>query len=170
MAPRRTPTSVVHAEVAVTRVRATPKLEARIRELLNGSGLRSTPARQAVLRQLSRKGRPLSHGEIAAAGATTGLDRVTLYRTLAKLQDAGLVHRVQDHKGAWRFCAHVRLASGCPGNHAHFQCTRCGLMRCLADQSLPWITLPDSSLVLGKQLLVYGLCPACTPASTERRR
>lgn len=140
------------------------------RELLKASGLRCTPARDAVLAFLSRQGRPLAHSEIARARGLAALDRVTLYRTLTALQDAGLVHRVQDQEGAWRFCAHVRRDHGCPGNHAHFQCTQCGEMRCLQGQELPWVSIPPGALVIGKQFLIYGLCPACARAQSGRRR
>ena len=138
-----------------------PSLSAKVRELLKGTGLRCTPARDTVLRFLSQKGHPLAHSEIAKARGLAALDRVTLYRTLTALQEAGLVHRVQDQNGAWRFCAHARLGKGCPGGHAHFLCTQCGRMHCLTSQALPWITVSDGSLVTGKQLVVYGLCPAC---------
>ena len=131
------------------------------RELLRASGLRCTPARDAVLAYLSRLGRPLAHSEIAKARGLAVLDRVTLYRTLTALQDAGLVHRVQDQEGAWRFCAHVRHGRRCPANHPHFQCTGCGRMRCLTGQELPWIELRGRERITGKQLVVYGLCASC---------
>ncbi len=145
------------------------RLETRIRALLGASGLRFTRARAAVLEQLSSRGRPLAHGEIASRGAAAALDRVTLYRTLATLAQAGLVHRVQDHEGAWRFCAHVRAGGGCPGDHPHFQCSRCGRMECLADQPLPFVRVPEQSVVIGKQLLVHGLCPRCARATRRTR-
>jgi Fur family ferric uptake transcriptional regulator len=153
--------------MSTSRVR--PSLFAKVRELLRGSGLRCTPARDAVLRFLSQKGRPLAHSEIAKARGLATLDRVTLYRTLTALQDAGLVHRVQDQDGAWRFCAHARQGKGCPGGHAHFHCTQCGQMRCLTDQALPWISVSDGAQVTGKQLVVYGLCPACAAPRTARK-
>ena len=140
----------------------------RVRELLKSAGLRCTPARELVLGFLSRMGRPLAHSEIAKAKGPAELDRVTLYRTLAVLEDAGLVHRVQDQEGAWRFCAHVQVSTGCPGNHAHFQCTRCSRMHCLPGQALPWIAVPDGALVIGKQFLIYGLCAACAGSRAAR--
>ncbi len=139
----------------------TPSAASSCRRLLQASGLRCTPARDAVLAYLSRQGRPLAHSEIARARGLAALDRVTLYRTLTALQDAGLVHRVQDQEGAWRFCAHVRRGRRCPANHPHFQCTRCGRMRCLTAQTLPWISVRDGERITGKQLVVYGLCAAC---------
>ena len=89
-------------------------------------------------------------------------------RTLP-LQEAGLVHRVQDQDGAWRFCAHARNGKGCPGGHAHFHCTRCGRMRCLTDQALPWVTVSEDEQVTGKQLVVYGLCSACAAPRVTRK-
>ncbi len=148
--------------VARPRPAASPR-----RELLRASGLRCTPAREAVLAHLSRRGRPLAHGEIARARGLAALDRVTLYRTLGALQDAGLVHRVQDQEGAWRFCAHVRDGRRCPANHPHFQCTRCGRMRCLTGQALPWVEAGAGARVTGKQFVVYGLCAACARRGTR---
>jgi Fur family ferric uptake transcriptional regulator/Fur family zinc uptake transcriptional regulator len=132
-----------------------------IRTLLKGSRLRCTPAREAVLHLLCRVRRPLAHAQIAAARGMAGLDRVTVYRTLSALQEAGLVHRVQDKDGVWRFCAHRSREEGCPGNHPHFLCMRCGEMRCLTDQSLPWVETSGGEQVMGKQLVVYGLCAVC---------
>ncbi len=131
------------------------------RDLLRSAGLRCTPAREAVLAHLARQARPLAHRELARARALAALDRVTLYRTRAALQEAGLVHRVRDQAGAWRFCAHVRRGERCPANHPHFLCTRCGRMRCLTGQTLPWITVRGGERITGKQLVVYGLCRGC---------
>lgn len=138
-----------------------PRTASPGRELLRGAGLRCTPARDAVLGFLARRGRPLAHREILDARGLAGLDRVTLYRTLAALLAAGLVHRVQDAEGTWRFCAHVRRGRRCPANHPHFQCTRCGRMRCLTDQELPWIEAGRGERITGKQFVVYGWCAAC---------
>ena len=51
--------------MSASRVR--PSRSSKVRELLKGSGLRCTPARDAVLRFLSQKGHPLAHSEIAKA-------------------------------------------------------------------------------------------------------
>jgi Fur family ferric uptake transcriptional regulator/Fur family zinc uptake transcriptional regulator len=141
-----------------------------IREFLRTSGLRRTPAREAVLRLLCQARRPLNHEQIAAAPSTEGMDRVTLYRTLTALQEAGLAHRVQGKDGVWHFCAHPsEEGDGCPGNHPHFLCLRCGGMRCLRGQSLPWVTVDEGERVIGKHLVVYGSCSACAKGQGKRR-
>ncbi|MBL3592013.1 MAG: transcriptional repressor [Synergistaceae bacterium] len=131
-------------------------------------GLRATKARLTTLKLLYERGRPLSHGEIQE-GLGEGLDRVTLYRTLASLERAGLVHRVQGTDGAWRFCAHRPDQAGCPGNHPHFLCLQCGAMVCLTGQPLPHVDVPPGCSVSGKQLVVYGLCPSCREREKEGR-
>ena len=136
----------------------------RVPDLLRQSGLRCTLQRASVLRVLVRAGRPMSHGQLTEKLGAGEIDRVTLYRTLTALQDAGLVHRVQGKDAVWHFCAHSPDATGCPGNHPHFLCTRCGGMRCLSDQPLPWVAIGKGEKVTGKQLVVYGRCSACDAA------
>ena len=133
----------------------------RAHELLHEVGLRRTKARKVVLDLLSEAGCPLTHQELATRPEAVGLDRVTLYRTLAALEQAGLVHRVQGLDGSWRYCFHTRKHGECPGNHPHFLCLRCGGMHCLVGQDLPLITVPAGARVKGKQLVIYGSCPCC---------
>ena len=136
--------------------------------LLRTAGLRRTKAREVVLGLLFQAGRPLSHQELASRPDTERFDRVTVYRTLTVLERAGLVHRVQGVDGVWRFRAHSTEPGRCPGNHCHFLCLSCNAMSCLADQTLPWVCVPDGAQVTGKQLVVYGLCPACASESENR--
>lgn len=132
-----------------------------IRGLLRKAGLRRTRTRESVLHLLSEAGRPLTHQEISSHFGAEGLDRVTLYRTLATLQKAGLVHSVQGMDGVWRYCFHGNDHPGCPGNHPHFLCLRCGGMCCLLGQTLPLVSVQPGVRVTGKQLVVYGRCTAC---------
>jgi Fur family ferric uptake transcriptional regulator/Fur family zinc uptake transcriptional regulator len=131
------------------------------KNLLRSVGLRRTKIREVVLSLLRSADRPLTHQEVAASREASGVDRVTLYRTLAALQRAGLLHRVQGTDGAWRFCLHESESAGCPGNHVHFLCLECGGMTCLADQPLPWVAVPAGARVTGKQLVVHGVCAGC---------
>ena len=138
------------------------------REFLEEVGLRPTEIRLDVLRLLFNEGRPLSHGEVQER-LKEGTDRVTLYRTLSSLERVGLVHRVLGIDGAWRFCAHRPDHPGCPGNHPHFLCLDCGLMVCLPDQPLPRVDVPPGYFVAGKQLVVYGRCPACEAKASKEK-
>jgi Fur family ferric uptake transcriptional regulator/Fur family zinc uptake transcriptional regulator len=132
--------------------------------LLRQAGARVTAARVRVLAALLRAGCPVSQQELARLTRQTGLadcDRVTLYRTLNRLREAGLAHAVEGVDGSWRFCAHSPDTPGCPGNHPHFLCLSCGTMICLTAQRLPRVEVPPGSVVQGKQLVVYGRCGPC---------
>lgn len=139
----------------------------KVETLLARAGLRITPVRREVLAALNRAGYPLSQPELAALPDLAGFDRVTLYRTLSRLKEAGLVHAVQGMDGSWRFCAQPPPSRGCPGNHPHFLCLGCGRMRCLTGQRLPHVRVPQDVEVQGKQLVVYGLCGDCAARERE---
>jgi Fur family ferric uptake transcriptional regulator/Fur family zinc uptake transcriptional regulator len=127
--------------------------------LLRTAGLRVTVNRVDILKFLMEAGRPLSHAEIQ--DAMPSLDRVTLYRTLARFVSKDVAHQVQGPDGAWRFCAHEPLTERCPGNHPHFLCSSCGKMFCLTGHRLPRVEVPGGFIVDGKQFVVYGKCAQC---------
>lgn len=131
-------------------------------QLLRRAGLRRTVARRAVLEILDQAEHPLTHHEIADRPEVRRIDRVTLYRTLATLQHAGLLHRVQGVDSVWRFCSHRPQPGKCGGNHIHFLCLDCRQMGCLPEQHLPWVEAPTGAEVFGKQLVVYGRCAPCS--------
>ncbi|MDR1874116.1 MAG: transcriptional repressor [Synergistaceae bacterium] len=136
-----------------------------LQKLLRERGMRATLLRREVLKLLlSREKEPLSHTEIfelLTARPGYAPDRVTLYRILAAFSDAKIVHQVQGTDGTVRFCLHEPFQPGCPGNHPHFLCRLCGRMICLADQMLPHVDVPEGTTVEGKQMLLFGVCPAC---------
>jgi Fur family ferric uptake transcriptional regulator/Fur family zinc uptake transcriptional regulator len=125
--------------------------------------MRSTVLRRRVLELFFERREPMSHSEIFEVLAASGQmpDRVTLYRTLSAFSDARVVHEVQGTDGAVRFCLHESSHEGCRGNHPHFLCRGCGRMMCLSGQLMPYVEVPAGTLVEGKQLLVFGLCPRC---------
>jgi Fe2+ or Zn2+ uptake regulation protein len=134
------------------------------RGLLRAAGLRRTVARERILARLLATPRALCPTDLLGGAAAP--DRVTVYRTLAALQAAGLAHAVCGTDGIVRYQAHDPGVAGCPGGHAHFQCRACGGVWCLPDQPLSHVTVPAGARVEGKQYVVFGRCPAC--AQEER--
>lgn len=130
-------------------------------DALRAHGLRRTPARLAVLGAIQAHGAPLSHADLAALPEVAELDAITVYRTLATLVEARLVHRVHGVDGVWRYAAQPRDRAGCPGNHPHFLCSACRRMTCLVDQPLPRVVVPEGARVEERHFVVFGVCPAC---------
>lgn len=87
-----------------------------------------------------------------------GLSLATVYRNLKLLEELGLVRRVISYQGTERYDA-------CCGDHAHFLCEKCGLLRDLdsanAEALRSAITLDAGFRMRKLDLTVTGLCPNC---------
>lgn len=103
---------------------------------LRQASVRITSARVKVLAALLNAERAYSHQDMQ--DAFTDMDRVTLYRALDCLTDAGLAHKIAGDDRVFRYSAGADHggAHAHPGQmphhqHGHFKCTRCGKIFCL---------------------------------------
>lgn len=136
--------------------------------LLRDSGLRVTRAAQTVLELLERSSQPLTHEDVASAYTTaTGEapDRVTVYRVLDRLVEAGLCDRRVGADRINRFSRHVDAASG-----NTFECNHCHKVLALpSDPELPKV-MGRLGKALRKQgidtrhtaLTLHGTCGECS--------
>jgi Fur family ferric uptake transcriptional regulator len=144
------------------------------RERVRATGARVTGARVKVLSVLMGAGEALTHTEVQRrlerGEAHELLDRVTLYRVLEWLVEAGLAHRVSGPDRVWRFSAHgdggERGAhEGHGPQHGHFKCRRCARMFCMKASTRLARTvrgmLPDGFAGDEVELTVLGLCADC---------
>lgn len=135
---------------------------AAIQSAIRAAGSRVTPARVRVLGMLQAAPGPQSHAEIEeglAAETLPGIDRVTLYRVLDWLCEAGLAHKAADARGVFRFSAaqpNVEHAA-----HVHFRCTGCGGVFCLKAPPPAPPALPPGFRLDGVALDIRGECPRC---------
>ncbi len=138
---------------------------AAIKRSLEGSGLRCTPQRYAVMAFLME-----CRGHPTAAQIFTAVNRVdprssraTIYNNLHDLVQAGLVREVAVEGRSAQFDAKgVR--------HHHFICDRCGSV-----EDIPWYDVPrPRSHALGKrvlrecELIFRGLCAKCALRRASR--
>ena len=129
-----------------------PRLESR--------GVRPTATRLLVYRALAESRHAMSLRELDDHLDT--VDRSTIFRTLALLADAHLVHVIEDGTG-------VAIYEACEGGddchpddqHIHFYCRRCQRTFCLRSLHIPSIDLPEGFCIEGINFLVKGLCPQC---------
>ena len=138
---------------------------AAIKRSLEGSGLRCTPQRYAVMAFLMECNRHPTAAEIfeAVNRVDPRSSRATTYNNLRDLVQAGLVREVAVEGRAARFDAR--------GNrHHHFICDRCGNV-----EDIGWYKVPrPASDSLGKrivrecELIFRGLCMQCSRRHTSR--
>ncbi len=131
---------------------------------LRKAGLRVTRPRLLVLQALMRQDAPVTHGDVASALRTSGLDRATVFRNLRDLCKATLVLRSDLGDRTWRYELSTQRHKR---THPTFACTRCGAL-----SPLPGIRLVHED---GKKLPralrkrpvvihVHGTCDACADA------
>lgn len=106
---------------------------ARAEHLLRDARARVTAARIQVLAALLDAPRALTHQDVQES--LRDMDRVTLYRTLDFLTEAGLAHKIAADDRVFRYSAgaeHGAQEAGAPHHqHGHFKCTRCAKVFCL---------------------------------------
>jgi Fur family transcriptional regulator, peroxide stress response regulator len=136
-----------------------------IRQSLEGSGLRCTPQRYAVMAFLMEHAGHPTAAEIfeAVNRVDPRSSRATTYNNLRDLVQAGLVREVAVEGRAARFDA-KRI------RHHHFVCDRCGEV-----EDMDWYDVPEpASDSLGKrvlrecELIFRGLCMKCAPRHASR--
>ena len=144
------------------------------RERVRATGARVTGARVKVLAVLMQADEALTHTEVQRrldGGDAHGLlDRVTLYRVLEWLVEAGLAHRVSGPDRVWRFSTHGDAGErgahdGHGPQHGHFKCRRCDRMFCMKASTRLARTvrgmLPEGFAGDEVELTVLGLCADC---------
>lgn len=138
---------------------------AGIRQSLEGSGLRCTPQRYAVMAFLMECNRHPTAAEIfkAVNRVDPRSSRATTYNNLRDLVEAGLVREVAVEGRAARFDAKGM-------RHHHFICDRCGDV-----EDMEWFDVPrPASGSLGTrvlrecELIFRGLCPKCARRRASR--
>lgn len=144
------------------------------RHLVRGRHARVTAPRVRVLAELLAAGQPLTHQDVQrrVGGDTHAdpVDRVTVYRVLDWLVEAGLAHRVAGPDRVFRFSAQD-LGHGA---HGHFRCTDCGRMFCIAGAAgaarLLRSILPAGFTGETIELTVSGRCAQCGASIEENAR
>lgn len=125
---------------------------------IRDTGARATPARIRVLQLLRAAPAAMTHHNIEAALDGLSLDRVTLYRVLDWLVEAGLAHKSTDARGVFRFSV---AAAGEHQTHMHFRCEFCGRVFCLDAPPPTPPHLPDGFSLSRMDLDLRGCCATC---------
>lgn len=129
------------------------------REILHKHNLVRTSCRQSIIGAILDAGVAVSEDEIK--GKVEGsYDRTTFYRTFKTLIENGVIHKivVDNHL--------VKYALSATGNetdhHIHFYCNDCGKVKCIENENIPPVALPDGYKHVQTELIVKGLCDKCS--------
>jgi Fur family ferric uptake transcriptional regulator len=144
----------------------TPDLHATVGRMLEAEGQRYTRGRRALVELLATAEGPVTVPQIVASDPS--LAQSSAYRSLAALNDAGVVHRIvtgDDH-------GHFELAESLTGNHHHhLVCSNCGSVEDFTvppdlERAIDLLAEGTASrhgfAVQGHSLDLVGTCSACS--------
>ena len=128
--------------------------------ILKEKGLKNTPIRRAILDVFSAGCKPVNAEHIFGELKSKHINLVTIYRTLASLEEAGILRRVDMHKGS----AYYELGLD---HHHHLVCTDCGTVEdfkvCDIEKTARDV-LKHSGFrsVSTHSLELFGVCKKCS--------
>ncbi len=132
-------------------------------ELLTSAELEPSFNRVRILEVIGNNGFPLSAGDIfRTMERSSTINRVTVYRILDLLVDAGVIDRISSGGRAFYYGL---APNDHHAPHPHFYCKRCGRMDCLSPASLQVESDPLRKTFPGRidkvEVRVDGICKHC---------
>lgn len=121
---------------------------------------RNTIAKSKIISMLQASEVALSHAEIEAA-IDIEVNRVTIYRILERLIEAGTIHKVVNTDGTMKFALCHSCSVTHHHNHIHFSCVECKEVTCL-EEVVPSFKLSKQYEVIDVNFTLSGRCPDCT--------
>ncbi len=127
-------------------------------EILKAHKLKGTGCRKHIINELLATEKALSEHEIKSVFPDL-FDRVTFYRSIRTLEDAGIIHKIVLSDSTIKFALSVESKAHA---HAHFHCISCGQVLCIEAEVPAKITLPKGYSIHTVEVLLEGTCDACT--------
>ncbi len=160
---------------------ASPPSDELLRERLRAAGQRVTAARLAVARALGASRAALDAAQVLAQVGHDRADRVSVYRALNMLVEAGIAHRIDAGDRVFRYS--LTDHSACTAHHhnhdhPHIVCETCGSVECLTGAEV--VIRPPASgaarlsaqrfRIKAQEVTLRGVCEACDRASGTRSK
>lgn len=129
-------------------------------QMLEQHGIRPTANRIVIAEALARAGHPMSMSQLE--NNIVSIDKSGIYRTLSEFHKHRLVHAIEGGCGEVQYeLCHSHPHGHDDDEHAHFFCEVCQHTFCLAEATIPPISLPEGFVATHINYMVKGLCPDC---------
>ena len=130
-----------------------------IKIALKSVDLRVTSKRIDVISSISNYSKAISYGELQ--NNLVDFDRVTLYRTLQKLTECGIIHvaMIDEHETYYAI-KHNTSSSVKEYDHLHFKCKKCNEVSCVHPQ-VPINTFIPGYSIDNISIKIIGVCSKC---------
>ena len=100
------------------------------KEILKKRNLKATSNRLNLLTKIQNNGSAMSYSNIQST--MQPIDRVTLYRTIEKLKEKGIIHTAfqSNNEIYYAICGMDCSSENHIDNHIHFKCLKCETVTC----------------------------------------
>ncbi|PRX57466.1 Fur family transcriptional regulator [Flagellimonas meridianipacifica] len=127
-------------------------------QILEEKGLKKTKVRMALLHHFLQLKHAQSYNDLQLA-LKNEIDKSTLYRNLTSFEQAGIIHRINDHSGTSKY-AFGELPKG-GQDHAHFVCENCETVYCMEVSTPLQLNVPKGFKTKNVQTIIKGICSKC---------
>lgn len=129
-------------------------------DCLASHGARLTDNRALVYNTLAQAEAALSLSDIELL--LEEVDKSTIFRSLQLFLEVGLLHRIDDGSGIFKYALTSTREADIARTHAHFYCTQCERTYCIEGVACPnKINLPEGYTLESANLVIKGCCANC---------
>ena len=130
------------------------------KEILKKRNLKATSNRLNLLTKMQNNGSAMSYSNIQST--MQPIDRVTLYRTIEKLKEKGIIHIAfqSNNEIYYAICGMDCSSENHIHNHIHFKCSKCETVTCEDVLNSLNISLPKHE-IHNISVNVKGICEVC---------
>ena len=138
--------------------------EESVREILSKKGINRTRIKISILLEISKSKRPMSVPEIHAQ-LKENCDVSTVFRTVSRFKEKGLVHEVNLEEGFYRYEMASDSEEHSDHHHHHVRCRVCGDIRQIEQCDLAAFEKAIKKLgftQMEHRLEFSGICSKCS--------
>lgn len=134
-----------------------------IPDYLNRKGVKPTPNRILVAKELINASSPISLADLEETIST--MNKASIFRVLELFTEKEMVHVIKDGSRSLKYEICPSHHHSISDQHMHFYCEKCDKVYCLEQIAIPHIGIPDSYLVKSMDFILKGICPECRKKS-----
>ena len=129
------------------------------REILQRHKLKRTSCREGIIQLILSTDTALSEHEIRER-LEGNYDRTTFYRSFKTLIENKIIHKIVVDNQMVKYALDIAVSHQKP--HAHFYCEQCESVLCMNNAQITIPELPHGYKIFESELILKGLCAACT--------
>ncbi len=131
-----------------------------IENTLQGKGIKPTPNRILVMRELLNSSRPVSLADLEISLKT--MDKASIFRVIELFAEKEIIHVLEDGSRSLKYeLCHGKTHHSINDQHVHFYCEKCGNVFCFESIAVPHVEVPESFHVKSINFMLKGRCPKC---------